>query len=75
MTLSLECPLEKFFGEVMGMKPIREEPGIAGFQLTNGTEVELYSSEEEFHAFFTTGPVVAFEVDDVDEARATMEGH
>src|SRR3984893_4028977 len=63
----------KFFRDVMGMETIRDEPELAGFQLTNGTQVELYRREEEFHAFFTTGPVVAFQVDDVDAARATME--
>ncbi len=63
----------KFFRDVMGLQPIRDEPELAGFQLTNGTQVELYRPEEEFHAFFTTGPVVAFQVDDVDAARATME--
>src|SRR5258705_2139359 len=63
----------KFFRAVMGMQPIRDEPELAGFQLTNDTLVELYRREEEFHAFFTTGPVVAFQVDDVDAARATME--
>jgi len=63
----------KFFRDVMGMQPIRDEPEIAGFQLTNGTQVELYRPEEAFHAFFTTGPVVAFLVDDVDVARASME--
>jgi catechol 2,3-dioxygenase-like lactoylglutathione lyase family enzyme len=63
----------KFFRDVMGMQPIRDDPEIAGFQLTNGTQVELYRPEEAFHAFFTTGPVVAFWVDDVDAARATME--
>jgi catechol 2,3-dioxygenase-like lactoylglutathione lyase family enzyme len=63
----------KFFRDVMGMQPIRDEAEIAGFQLTNGTQVELYRPEEPFHAFFTTGPVVAFLVDDVDAARTTME--
>src|SRR2546421_2993567 len=62
-----------FFRDVMGMQPIRDEPEIAGFQLADGTQVELYRPEEEFHAFFTTGPVVAFRVDDVEAARATME--
>ena len=62
-----------FFRDVMGMQPIRNEPEIAGFQLIDGTQVELYRPEEEFHAFFTTGPVVAFRVDDVAAARATME--
>src|SRR5260221_5479647 len=63
----------KFFRDVMGMQPIRDDPELAGFQLTNGTQVELYRPEDAFHAFFTTGPVVAFWVDDVDAARATME--
>ena len=62
-----------FFRDVLGMQPIRNEPEIAGFQLSDGTQVELYRPEEEFHAFFTTGPVVAFRVDDVAVARATME--
>jgi catechol 2,3-dioxygenase-like lactoylglutathione lyase family enzyme len=65
--------MEKFFRDVMGMQAIRKEAGLAGFRLTNQTEVELYRLEEEFHTFFTTGPVVAFHVDDVEEARATME--
>lgn len=63
----------RFFRDVMGMQSIRDEPEIAGFQLTDGTQVELYRSEEAFHAFFTTGPVVALLVDDVNTARVTME--
>ena len=62
-----------FFRDVMGMRPIRDEPGSAGFQMTDGTNMELYELAEEFHAFFTTGPVVGFQVDDVDASRATME--
>jgi catechol 2,3-dioxygenase-like lactoylglutathione lyase family enzyme len=49
-----------FFRDVMGMKPIRDEAQIAGFQISDGTRLELYRPEEKFHAFFTTGPVVAF---------------
>jgi catechol 2,3-dioxygenase-like lactoylglutathione lyase family enzyme len=64
----------KFFGEVMAMKPIRDEPGIAGFQMTDGTNLELYALDEKSHAFFATGgPVVAFRVDDVNASRTTME--
>jgi len=63
----------KFFRDVMGMEQIRDEQQITGFQLTDATQVEVYHSEEEFHSFFTSGPVVALLVDDVDEARATME--
>ena len=62
-----------FFRDVMGIQPIRDEPEIAGFQLTDGTQIELYRPEEAFHSFFTTGPVVAFRVEDVDAARTAME--
>ncbi|MGZ6364531.1 MAG: VOC family protein [Ktedonobacteraceae bacterium] len=62
-----------FFRDVMGRQLIRDEPEIVGFQLTDGTQMELYRPQEEFHAFFTTGPVVAFRVEDVDAARTTME--
>jgi len=62
-----------FFRDVMGIQPIRDEPEIAGFQLTDGRQMEFYRPEEEFHSFFTTGPVVAFRVDDVDAARTVME--
>jgi catechol 2,3-dioxygenase-like lactoylglutathione lyase family enzyme len=63
----------RFFRDLMGMKVTRDERDIAGFQMADGTRIELYRPEEKFHAFFTTGPVVAFRVDDVDAARATME--
>jgi catechol 2,3-dioxygenase-like lactoylglutathione lyase family enzyme len=63
----------RLFRDVMGLQLIRDEPEVSGFQLTKDTQMELYRQEEEFHAFFTTGPVVAFQVDDVDSARTTME--
>lgn len=63
----------KLFRDVMGMETIRTEPEIVGFKLTNNTQVEIYRPEEDFHSFFTSGPVVAFLVDNVDEARAEME--
>ena len=63
----------KFFRDVMALKPIRDEAQIASFQMSDGTRMELYRPDEDFHAFFTTGPVVAFRVDNVDAARAAME--
>jgi predicted enzyme related to lactoylglutathione lyase len=65
--------INTFFRDVMGIQTIRDEPEITGFQMTDGTQMELYRPEEAFHAFFTTGPVAAFLVDDVDVARKTME--
>jgi hypothetical protein len=29
--------------------------------MTDGTNLELHKLDEEFHTFFTTGPVVAFQ--------------
>lgn len=65
--------MRHLFTEVMGLTTTREEPGLLGLRLADGTEMELYGPGDDFHEFFTTGPVVAFLVDDVDRARAEME--
>ena len=59
--------------EVMGLPVVRNEPDVAGFRVPNAFSMEVYRPENEFHAFFTTGPVIGFLVDDVDTARAEME--
>ncbi len=35
----------KFFRDVMGMEQIRDEPQIAGFQMTDATQMEVYCRE------------------------------
>jgi len=45
---------------------------LVGFRLADGTVLELYGPGDEFHAFFTTGPVIAFRADDFDETRRIM---
>src|SRR5262245_3235869 len=45
---------------------------LVGFSLADGTLLELYGPANEFHAFFTTGPVVAFRVDNFDVTRRAM---
>jgi catechol 2,3-dioxygenase-like lactoylglutathione lyase family enzyme len=62
-----------FFRDVMGLKPTRRERNVAGFAFPDGTEMEVWRPEDEFHSFFGTGPVVGFRVDDAEEARASME--
>jgi catechol 2,3-dioxygenase-like lactoylglutathione lyase family enzyme len=59
--------------DVMGLEVIRDDPTTAGFRLNSRTSMEVYRLEDPDHAFFTTGPVVAFLVDDADLARAQME--
>jgi catechol 2,3-dioxygenase-like lactoylglutathione lyase family enzyme len=63
----------RFFGAVLGLEETRRERDVAGFAFPDGTEVEVWRLEDEFHSFFGAGPVVGFRVDDVDEARGEME--
>jgi len=46
---------------------------VVGFAFPDGTEVEVWRPENEFHSFFGTGPVVGLRVDDVEAARTGME--
>src|SRR5258708_25806203 len=60
------------FRDVLGAQVTRQTDDLVGFRLADGTVLELYGPGDEFHAFFTTGPVVAFRVDDFDETRRIM---
>src|SRR5262249_39838507 len=60
------------FRDVLGVSVDRQTDDLAGFRLADGTVLELYSPTNEFHGFFTTGPVVAFKVDDFDAVRRAM---
>jgi hypothetical protein len=62
----------RLFHEVIGIPLARESIGMAGFQLGDGTVLEIYGSADEFHSFFTTGPVVGLRVADFDAVRARM---
>src|SRR3984893_5906055 len=60
------------FRDVLGVSVTRQPGDLVGFMLAEGTVLELYSPANEFHGFFTTGPVVAFRVDNFDVARERM---
>ena len=60
------------FRDVIGVPVTRETDNLVGFRLADGTVLELYGPANEFHAFFTTGPVVALQVDNFDVARRAM---
>lgn len=60
------------FETVIGLRLTRREPDLAGFTLADGTLVELFGPGDDFHAFFDTGPVVGFRVDDFDARRRAM---
>jgi hypothetical protein len=59
--------------DVMGMAQVRAEATVAGFRVNEQLAIEIYRPEDADHAFFTTGPVVGFLVDDVDTARSEMQ--
>ena len=61
------------FRDVMGLKVIRQERNVVGFEFSDGAEMEVWRPEDEFHSFFGTGPVVGFRVDNFEEAQARME--
>jgi hypothetical protein len=52
------------FRDVLGVLIVRQSGDLVGFKLADRTTLELCGPHEDFHAFFETGPVVAFKVDD-----------
>lgn len=60
------------FRDVIGVPVAREAIGMVGFRLDDGTVLEIYGPDDEYHSFFTTGPVVGLRVGDFDGARALM---
>jgi catechol 2,3-dioxygenase-like lactoylglutathione lyase family enzyme len=60
------------FRDVLGVPVTRRTDHLVGFRLADGTVLELYGPADEFHAFFATGPVVAFRVEDFGGARWAM---
>ena len=62
-----------FFGGVLGLRPLHEEPDFAVFEAENGDKVEVFGPNDTEHRHFETGPVAGFGVDDVERARAEME--
>jgi catechol 2,3-dioxygenase-like lactoylglutathione lyase family enzyme len=60
------------FRDILGVSVTRRTDDQVGFKLADGTILELYGPANEFHRFFTTGPVIGFRVDDFDIARRAM---
>ena len=60
------------FRDLMELEPVGEDGGVVRFRLSDGTVLEIYGEDEDFHSFFTTGPVVGFRVTDFEETKARM---
>ena len=64
---------KKFFRELFGREPTKEEEGFVAFNLENGQTFEVFSENYKTHKHFTTGSVIGFDVDDIDATRIQME--
>ncbi|MBV8105971.1 MAG: VOC family protein [Hyphomicrobiales bacterium] len=60
------------FRDVLGVRVAGQSDDSVRFRLADNTLLELYGPGDEFHAFFATGPVVAFRVNDFAIARQVM---
>ncbi|HEY3096960.1 MAG TPA: VOC family protein [Acidimicrobiia bacterium] len=57
----------------LGLEHERTEGEMAVFKARNGDTVEVFGPGDADHRHFTTGPVVGFEVDDIEAARSEVE--
>ena len=63
-----------FFQDVLGLSVFHQHPGLTVLRAPGGEWVEVFGPGHEHFSEFDTGPVVEFLVDDLDAARAELEG-
>ena len=64
--------MNAFYRDVLSLEVLSIDDESGRFKLDDGTEVHVYGPQDPDHAFFGSGPVVAFEVDDFAAARARL---
>ena len=64
----------RFFKETLGLSAFHELEGLSILRLQGGEWVEVFGPSDPHFSEFDSGPVVEFLVDDLDEARAELEG-
>lgn len=65
-----------FLRDVLGLDVVFEEEGTTELSLPDGNRVQVFGPGHRYYRFFgeqASGPVPLFEVDDLDEARRTLE--
>jgi hypothetical protein len=60
------------YRDAFGVAPIHERAGAAWFKAADGASIHVYDASDVDHDFFDAGPVVGFEVEDFDAARAAL---
>jgi catechol 2,3-dioxygenase-like lactoylglutathione lyase family enzyme len=71
-TAALE-PMRHFLQEVLQFELVHESPGFLAFRAPNDDRFEVFDLDYPEHQHFTTGPVVGFEVEDIDSAVQTLK--
>jgi hypothetical protein len=65
-----------FLRDVLELDVVFDEEGTTELSLADGNRVQVFGPGHRYHRFFgqqASGPVPLFEVDDLDEARHTLE--
>jgi hypothetical protein len=62
-----------FCRAVLGLSQTHIEPGFAIFDMPNGDRLELFGPQNSANTFMTH-PVAGFLVDDIEAARAELQG-
>jgi predicted enzyme related to lactoylglutathione lyase len=62
-----------FLEQQLGLELDHAEGEMAAFKAQNGDTVEVFGPGDDDHRHFDSGPVVGFEVDDIESARAELE--
>ena len=70
--------LVDFYQNKMGLPVVHEALGFRALDLPNGDRIEIFSEDYKSthgndYKHFSTGPVVGFLVDDIEEAKTEME--
>jgi predicted enzyme related to lactoylglutathione lyase len=63
----------KAFLDRLGLTLDHAEGEMVAYKAKNGDTVEVFGPGDEGHRHFDTGPVVGFEVDDIERARRELE--
>jgi predicted enzyme related to lactoylglutathione lyase len=68
-----ELAAARSFMERLGLQHERTEGEMSVFTAKNGDTVEMFGPGDEDHRHFDTGPVVGFQVEDIESARKALE--
>jgi len=62
----------RFFAETMGLSLVQESKGLLQFELPSGQLLEVFGEESRYYRLHAC-PVLAFQVENMREARKEME--